>query len=223
MGEIIPNHKLLMDILMPRRTSSQSLKNSPSKGEVQSQKIVKSAMSVLGQSGLIAFSIDAVEKKAKIKRSLLTYYFPNLDSLIFAAINQMVLEGQHYSVHKMTKVQNGQNILRLDEYIRGTYEWMFQFPSHARILMALIYLASVDDRYKAIQERVEHDSVLRFAEMLRMVQKKHVVDVKIMESSRQLRKILIGDLVWYIQHALYEDPKEYIKGTLKVMGAYLKI
>ena len=56
-----------MEVLMPRRSPAHVLDDAPSKGEIQSQKIVKAAMSVLGQSGLIAFSIDAVEKKAKIK------------------------------------------------------------------------------------------------------------------------------------------------------------
>ena len=116
------------------------------KGDRRVQQIVEQAVELISKAGYENLDFAKLAKKCKITRPLISHYFPNKESLLLAVVQYVGLRHQEFLLSSMPRAGSAKELLQ--SYIAANLEWPQQLPSHARIWMHYLALASFQETEK---------------------------------------------------------------------------
>src|SRR4051812_15789599 len=124
---------------------SQILEFKPRKADLRRMAILDAVIDCIAEKGILNLTAQEVGRQAKMRRSHVTYYFPNQDKMLEAAIKFVVSTGQEITVAYVTAAQTPR--ARLEAMVQATFVWLERYPKHASVMLLLHYYGSCDSRY----------------------------------------------------------------------------
>jgi AcrR family transcriptional regulator len=193
-------------------------------GSIRREQIVEAAVAVITEQGLQNLSLSEIEKKARMSRGQLTYYFPTKEDILLAVFDRLVV-----LIHQGIGTPPGENCEALSawDWIRHLFEKLLTEPPVAPEFGCLQYtflsqIGHRDDfrrRLANLYEQWRGNMALGLA-----------ADMATRRTPRQAPPRAMATLVQAILHGLgmqrAADPEAYdsqevLELCLDVLGTYL--
>jgi len=169
-------------------------------------KILKCAVELIDQEGMIALTARNIAKKLKIPSSAVFYYFPTHLELYAGAQAYTMTEAEQIVSQTLAKNKRSHSGLGLlQTYIAGTLMWAFRHPSHVKVLTAGFIHSmgpdELDQQYRATTaqgiEKIYHWLVMAVAEK----------ELKELSQIRQVAELIHSLLTGLCMKLVVQSPK----------------
>jgi AcrR family transcriptional regulator len=136
-------------------------------------KILRCAVDIIDQEGLVSLTARTVAKKLKIPSSAVFYYFPTHIELFAGTQAFTMAEAEQVVLQTLAKSKRDKTGLAfLQSYIAGTLLWAYRHPSHVKVLTAGFIHSTgpteLDEQYRTTTaqgvEKIYHWLVMAVAE-----------------------------------------------------------
>lgn len=131
---------------------SQILQFKPRKADLRRMAILDAVIGCIAEKGLHALTAQEVGRRSKMRRSHVTYYFPNHDSMLEAAVKFVVSTGQEITVAHVATAKDPEGQLRA--MVQATFAWFERYPKHASVMLLLNYYGSCNKAYRALNTQI---------------------------------------------------------------------
>lgn len=116
----------------------------PSKSQIQQEKIVEAAIEAFAKHGIEKTTYTALARKCKVSRPLIHHYFPTLDDLFLVAARYAratLLSLAKEGMESGRKTDNPE--MALEGYVRGCFRWIELFPEQMKFWLLFYYQAGL--------------------------------------------------------------------------------
>jgi AcrR family transcriptional regulator len=143
----------------------QILEFKPRKADLRRMAILDAVIDCIAREGIHNLTAQAVGRRAKMRRSHITYYFPNQESMIEAAIQFVTATGQEITVAYVAAATDA--VSRLEAMVHATFAWFERHPRHASVMLLLHYYGSCLPRYRKLTSQIRTAGENRLESILR--------------------------------------------------------
>lgn len=144
---------------------SQILEFRPRKADLRRMAILDAVIDCIAEKGILALTAQEVGRLAKMRRSHVTYYFPNQDTMVEAAIKFVVSTGQEITIAHVAAAKEPE--AQLKAMVRATFTWFERHPKHAAVMLLLHYYGTCDKRYRKLNTQIRTAGENRLEAILR--------------------------------------------------------
>lgn len=135
-----------------------------SKGLKLKEEIVDQATELFGESGYFGTSIQKVATGLGLTQSAVFHHFKTKKDLFEGCVMNAVMTN-HGKVTALTSMEDDAKT-RLQKHFSGNLDWCFSHPNQAKLISLLFYLATYDEKMRAILSRVMGTGETRVYELL---------------------------------------------------------
>lgn len=140
----------------------------PRKAQKRRDQIIDAAIDFLSENDLGSFTFDSVGKRVGMSRSLVAHYFPVKEDILQCVVEKVMNQGLGLTEERQVS-QPSDWKSQIQTQIIGVFSWIDQCPKYRQILLMLFYLASVQNKYRKIHERVKQEGIQRLSQTLESV------------------------------------------------------
>jgi AcrR family transcriptional regulator len=124
----------------------------PRKGDRRKFQIVEAAIECISTVGIEGTTLELIGKKVGLARRNVAYHFDGVPSIIKAAIQYVVATGQEIAIESLKDLTDWED--QLKAYIHSTFIWIESHPPHAAVMLALFYLSTHHESYRAMNSEI---------------------------------------------------------------------
>lgn len=111
-------------------------------------KIIEAAIKVFSSKGIESTTIDAIARRAKVNRRVISLYFENIDGLLLVTAKYIRGNFQRIAVEAIEKAKDPVSLL--DAYVSSTFDWVESYPEHIKVWILILYYAGVEDPFRQL-------------------------------------------------------------------------
>lgn len=176
-------------------------------------KILKAALNIVSQKGILGLSITSLSKESKISKSLICYHFKTMEEImheIFLIGGRM---GQEHTVLRLSKAKTP--LEKIIAIVEGAYDWAKANPKHMSFFILMYNEANQNKQLFDIHRSILQTGLDRIKLILFDAELNHSKD-RINSLALAIHSLLIGSL---IRTASLKDQKEYLQSQKSVVDA----
>lgn len=124
----------------------------PRKGDLKKAEIIKAAVACIAEIGIEQTTFESIGKRIGMLRAHVAYHFDGKQEIIDRAIDYVVANAQRVTVEKIKKASNPRE--QLIAVVEAAFDWAFEFPEQADVLMLNFYYCRVFSGHLATHSRM---------------------------------------------------------------------
>lgn len=134
------------------------------KGDVAKEKVLKTAIKLFSRYGFEGTSFQLIAEKSKVSPTTPLYYFKTKESLVDAAIAQIISHNSSLLEEIMRPEDNA--LERIKKHFQMNLEWAKQFRDEAQVILLVYYLASFNKNWAKLYEKILQGARAKILEYL---------------------------------------------------------
>jgi len=136
-----------------------------SKGEQRRYQIIQAGTEHIAKSGYVGGLFEQISKKLNIRRSHVSYYFEDRDSLFTEIIKYIIGTAQYITVEKVKAASSPEErILAMSD---AAFDWSEKYPEQSKVLLFFFYLSSTDTRFQSMNSAIRNAGFERIRTLLK--------------------------------------------------------
>jgi AcrR family transcriptional regulator len=164
------------------------------------QAIIEHAIRQFARNGFERASFQAIADSCKVSQTAVFYHFPDKESLIRGAIDQVVIHNHEYVSKAMLPTDSART--RLVKHFRQNIAWAFERPEEAQVLLMLYYFGSIVPEFSTIYSTLLDRARARIFEHILAGQREGLFRRESLERSRLRAELFHDALVGGFVNAL---------------------
>ena len=180
----------------------------PSRSQRRIAQIVEGALKSYATVGIENTTYDTIAKCSKMSRQLVLHYFKSKDDIFDMAVKYVRVNFQRVAVEAMEPVIDPK--ARLEAYVRSTFVWMRDFPTHTHLWRLNFYYCGLNGKLRDLNTELVNMGHERIAALLqRGIEAGYfpaAPEAAVRRRAKHVQNLLMGSLV--------AAQTERIEGTL---------
>lgn len=193
-----------------------------SKADKRKVTILHAAIEVYADLGVEYVSSKDVARRAKTSAALVQYYFPQKIDLVLTSAQLVRRHFQQYVIEKMQHAGGDPKSL-LEAYVRASFHWAQEHPSHIRFWCFFMYLCHAHNELRKEHLKMTHMGVSRISDLLKAGQKAKLFSTKLENSfvAKCIQNQITGALFQIYTEAGANESKKIEHATWQSCLAWL--
>src|SRR4051794_18841680 len=184
-------------------------------------RIVRAVIHSLAERGLSGTTFQSVGRLAKVQRTHITYYFPNYDELVQAAVHEVVATAQEITKKRLESAQSPRE--KCLAILHAAFDHIERNPSHGAVLTVFYHLCAYHPLFRQMNATFRRLGEERIEATLQEVLKSRRLSRKRLEHlTKSVQLLIFGYLHGYVtggmDQSLAEARHDAERAVMELLG-----